>query len=472
MIALRGWQRHTFGVGGAPDHGSCAGWTVHKTVLRAILAAVMLAAALSGSLSAVHAQDKSRTDAQRRLEKNRTNFQRTQERIKAISTDVDAITAEREQLNKRLLETGRLVQMTETRMTELEGRIDALGKRRDGLRARLRVQNHSIVKLLGAMQRMGRDPPPVIVTQRSDALKMVRSAMLLAKAFPDLKDKADAITAQLRTLVRVLAEHQRETQRLKQEAVRLNQTKTQLAELMETKRQSLIERRKELEELKRTANLLSKNVADLSELIARLDRAVAEKTRLGSYNANVPREQEKPPAIAIDPNVKPRGPSTVEIAPRPGTRTASAGRLEPVVPFYKAKATLPLPASGQTILNFGDRTQYGAHSKGLVIKTRHQAQITSPCDGWVVYAGEFRSYGQLLIINAGAGYHVLLAGLSRIDVQLGQFVLAAEPVGSMPAAPRSGSADNAPVLYVEFRKDGKPIDPGPWWAKGQQKVQG
>jgi septal ring factor EnvC (AmiA/AmiB activator) len=103
--------------------------------------------------------------------------------------------------------------------------------------------------------------------------------------------------------------------------------------------------------------------------------------------------------------------------------------------------------------------------------------VTSPCDGWIVYAGEFRSYGQLLIINAGGGYHVLLAGLSQIDVQPGQFVLAAEPVGTMNGWSTSTQAQpaavtNAPVLYVEFRKDGSPIDPDPWWVAGHQKVQG
>jgi murein hydrolase activator len=92
-----------------------------------------------------------------------------------------------------------------------------------------------------------------------------------------------------------------------------------------------------------------------------------------------------------------------------------------------------------------------------------------------VYAGEFRSYGQLLIINAGDGYHILLAGMSQIDVQPGQFVLAAEPVGTMSGTPKtspSAAQTNAPVLYVEFRKDGRPIDPDPWWVAGQEKVQG
>jgi septal ring factor EnvC (AmiA/AmiB activator) len=160
-----------------------------------------------------------------------------------------------------------------------------------------------------------------------------------------------------------------------------------------------------------------------------------------------------------------------ELAPS-GSGGASAGRMKPAIPFHQARAQLPLPAQGKRVLGFGDKTQFGGQSKGIVIETRHGAQITSPSDGWVVYAGPFRSYGQLLIINAGNGYHVLLAGMSQIDVQLGQFVLTAEPVGSMAAAPKPVIQDNAPVLYVEFRKEGRPIDPDPWWAEGVQKVQG
>src|SRR5690606_16384315 len=142
-------------------------------------------------------------------------------------------------------------------------------------------------------------------------------------------------------------------------------------------------------------------------------------------------------------------------------------RITPAVPFQHAKGKLPLPARGRRALGFGDKTQYGGTSKGLVLETRFGARVTSPCDGWVVYAGEFRSYGQLLIINAGGGYHVLIAGLSQMDVGPGQFVLAAEPIGTMSSAPRTAHLatertgmgqppqSSAPVLYVEFRKDGE-----------------
>ena len=132
-----------------------------------------------------------------------------------------------------------------------------------------------------------------------------------------------------------------------------------------------------------------------------------------------------------------------------------------------------MPAAGNIETDFGAPTKFGGRSKGIKIKTRHGAQITSPTDGVIVYAGKFRAYGQILIIKAGSGYHVLLAGLSRIDVQPGQFVLSSEPVGTMKTAPGKRSGANSPRLYVEFRKNGRPINPRPWWsASSKQKVQG
>ena len=154
------------------------------------------------------------------------------------------------------------------------------------------------------------------------------------------------------------------------------------------------------------------------------------------------------------------------------------GRIEPQFPFHTARGRLPLPVQGRRTLAFGDRTQSGGRSNGIVIETRHGAQVVAPNDGWVMYAGEFRSYGQILIINGGGGYNVLLANMSQIDVQAGQFVLSGEPVGTMASQPKTTGTspkapqENAPILYVEFKKDGKSIDPDPWWSEGSRKVQG
>jgi septal ring factor EnvC (AmiA/AmiB activator) len=141
------------------------------------------------------------------------------------------------------------------------------------------------------------------------------------------------------------------------------------------------------------------------------------------------------------------------------------------------RGRVPIPVNGVKIKDFGAPDALGGAEKGLSNAIRAGAQVTAPADGWVVYAGPFRSYGQLLILNVGGGYHVLLAGMERISVDLGQFVLTGEPVAVMgsgshiPAILATGSRQ--PMLYIEFRKDGIPVDPGPWWATGEgEKVRG
>ena len=105
----------------------------------------------------------------------------------------------------------------------------------------------------------------------------------------------------------------------------------------------------------------------------------------------------------------------------------------------------------------------------MSLQSRENARVISPADGWIVYAGPFRTYGQLLIINAGNEYHVVLAGMEKLNVSPGQFVLVGEPIGQMGAKrlASTGAIDvstTKPILYVEFRKDGNPIDPSPWWV--------
>lgn len=492
----------------------------------ASLAAVALVVAATPLPQAL-AQDAGakRNEATRQLESRKERLGEAERRAQGIQSELQMSRQEQAAINEKLIETGRLVQQTEGRMSQLEARLAQLESHEKAIRERLSRRHGELAKLFAAMQRMGRNPPPVIVTRREDALEMVRSAMLLARAFPQLKGQAEELSTQLEELVRVTTAIRTDSDRLKQESERLNEARRELALRMEAKRQSVVERQRELEEVRRAAAEISRGVTELSDLIGKLDKvekAVAEHTTLGAYereqqavaassppaSAPVAEPPSRPPQTAQTPGPQPAAPPQAKAAeplrpsvadgagdaapgspksaaagPRPtgplvalepkGSNVMNHGRMSPAVPFQQAKGHLPLPAQGRKLIAFGERTQFGATSKGVVIETRQGATITSPCDGWVVYAGEFRSYGQVLIINAGNGYHVLMANLSRIDVEVGRFVLAAEPVGTMSANLKGKGQDSAPVLYVEFRnKEGQPIDPDPWWVDGSQKVQG
>jgi septal ring factor EnvC (AmiA/AmiB activator) len=435
-----------------------------KTLKRSWLAAVLL---VGSSMAAIAQGTPTAEEARERLKLDRANLEAAQRRSKQLKADVGKIAGERERINARLIETGRLIHQSEKQLTLIESRLSGLEAQERDLRKSLEQRRGSISALLAAMQRMGRNPPPVMVTRREDALGMVRSAMLLAAAYPELRGQAVELAGELKKLTGVMTSIRTEGERLRTETERLNAARFRLASLQESKRQTLSERQAELAEVGRVASEISQRVEGLSDLISKLDKEVAERTGLGTYEQEIAAKG----GTAVDGE-----PAPVVLAPAE-ERTAMLvpGRIKPAIPFPETKGLLPLPAQGRRALNFGEKTQYGSLSKGIVIETRPGGQVVSPTDGWIVYAGEFRSYGQLLIINAGGGYHILLAGLSQIDVQLGQFVLAGEAVGVMSAAansPQKQAQDSAPVLYVEFRKDQRSIDPEPWWADGSRKVQG
>src|SRR5262245_26410701 len=132
-------------------------------------------------------------------------------------------------------------------------------------------------------------------------------------------------------------------------------------------------------------------------------------------------------------------------------------------PFDRARGTLPWPVAGVQIVGFGKPIGKGRRSRAIVIEAPPGARVVSPCDGLVLYAGEFRTYGPLVIVSAGDGYHCLLAGPLRIDAEVGQQLSAGDPIGTLT---RSESDGAAPRLHLELLKDRRPIDPAPWLRRG------
>ncbi len=441
-----------------------------------------LACAVSVPASTARAQSRP-DDARQRLERVQEALRQKRADEQGLAADVKQIQAEREQLNANLVDTAKRIQQGEGQLTAIEDRLGELEAQEKLLKGSLAQRHGSIAGLLGAMQRMGRDPPPVMITRREDALVMVRSAMMLATAFPQLKTQALALASRLEEMGRVMGEIRTEGDRLRLETQRLTEARTQLSELVELRRRSLAERQGELDRVRREAADIARNVTDLNELIEKLDKVVERQSREAAVaRAPEPRSEPATPAKPAEiadaaplPERKPQ-PGAIVMAPQ-DSKLASPHqpRIKPSIPFAQAKGRLALPVQGKRIIGFGDKAHTNK-SNGIVIETRAGAQVVSPADGWIVFAGVFRSYGQILIINGGDGYHMLLAGLSQIDVQLGQFVLAGEPVGLMNGAPQGARAKppaNAPVLYIELRKDGRSIDPDPWWAgESTQKVQG
>jgi septal ring factor EnvC (AmiA/AmiB activator) len=416
----------------------------------------------------------SRDEAKQKLDQTEQSLQSNRAKEQGLAQELATLAEERAKLNSALIEAGQRVQASEAKLSETEGKLAELTEQVNVIQSSITERKEAIVKMLSAMQRIGRTPPPALVTRRDDALAVVRSAMLLAEVFPELKYQADNLARELEGLVGLESGIREQHDAEKRETDGLGADRAALDRLLEERRRATAQGEAELADIRRVAADQAQAVTDLNELIVRLDAEIA-KVEIAQYDAELAAERalrmrEQQQALATPDNE-----SVVEIKPQSArVAFASPARLKPALPFEAAKGSLRLPAQGRKMTRFGDTDGGGATLKGISLQTRDEARITAPADGWVVYAGAFRSYGQLLIINAGGGYHILLAGMSRIDVGLGQFVLAGEPIAEMGnmAGSSRGNTGSRPVLYVEFRKDGAPIDPDPWWAEASEKVQG
>ncbi|MGB6256182.1 MAG: peptidoglycan DD-metalloendopeptidase family protein [Bradyrhizobium sp.] len=392
------------------------------------------------------------------LEATRVQQKSSAELQQQLKAEVAAIGQDRSKLNGQLIDVAAQVRAVETRIGEAEARLRPLDAREKQIRSSLDSRRSEVVEVLAALQRAGRRTPPALLVRPEDALQSLRTAILLGSVVPELRARAEALAKDLGELVALRKAIGSERDRLAADRDKLGDDQTRLAALVDERQRKQSGVEKDLEAESARAIVLSKQVDSLQGLISKMEQDVKSAAKAAAAAS----QQGTPSMADGKPNLG-------------GLKNPS--RLSPAIAFASAKGLFALPVNGVKLREFGGSDGSGGVEKGISLATRAGAQVTTPCDGWVVYAGPFRSYGQLLILNAGGGYHVLIAGMGRISVNIGQFVLTGEPVATMGATSQVASilAANAsqPVLYIEFRKDGTPIDPGPWWAANEgEKVRG
>jgi septal ring factor EnvC (AmiA/AmiB activator) len=389
----------------------------------------------------------------RELAAIRSQQRQAQESEAKLRREIESLGSDRRKLNEQLIATAARVRAAEAGIAAAEDRLAPLAGHERALRTSLDSRRGVLIDVLAALQRIGRHPPPALFVRPDDALQSLRSAMLLGAVLPDLRQEATTLAGDLAELVRVRKEIGDEHDRLQHDLANLSEERQRLTLLTDARQKQQAETEAALAEARRKAVALARDADSLQDLIAKLEQGLDSATRAARAAARADTEGAK------------------------SGGSGNAARLQPAVAFAATKGTLRLPVNGVRLREYGASDGIGSSEKGLSIATRSRAQVTSPCDGWVVYAGPFRSYGQLLILDAGGGYHVLLAGMDRVSVDIGQFVLTGEPVAMMGSGSKVAAilaeGSSQPILYVEFRKDGTPIDPSPWWATSEsEKVRG
>ena len=427
----------------------------------ALLVAALACATALAEPQAPTAKPDPRAEKQMQLRGVEDTLKASEEQRRQIEADVDEIRLDRARLNAALIETTAKVQDTESQQAAASARLAELNAGADALSASLDNRRSVISDVLAVLQRMGRNPPPAILVRPGDMVEAVRAAMMLGATISDLKSEADSLASDLDKLTALRSAIASQRDDLARSAEALVLDKTRLTDLIGARQQSLSVAESALGAERKRAAELAGQAASLKDLIAGMEREV------GAAKAGADAAAAADRAVAAD------------VASRAAaSRSADPARLTPAIAFADAKGQLSMPVAGAVLKTFGAPDSYGGAEKGVSIATPAAATVSSPIDGWVVYSGPYRTYGQLLILNAGGGYYMVLAGMDRIDVSVGQFVLAGEPVavmgdGSARTAAAAAIGAAQPVLYIEVRKNETAIDPGPWWSKSNiEKARG
>ena len=400
---------------------------------------------------------------------------------KALQRQLDrqsqTLQKELDELRDRLVGLADQERAQEDELSHLEESLTALETQERSQAEKLEGERQQIAALLAALQRVARIPPEAALARPDGPVDTLRSALLLRDTVPALRARADALAQALTRLAET------------REALQAQRSRTYAARLTLIDRQKeigqLVARREELSRqteeerqqvAQRTARLTGQ-AADLRQLMDRIEaerRAAAamaakrEAERLEAERREAERrlaeqraaEQKLAEQKAAEQRAAEQKLAEQRAADQRARAEAETARAAPGAPAGER-----LPVGGRVTVRYGEADRYGATSRGVTIQARAGSTVVSPQAGTIVFAGPFRGYGQILIVEHSHGYHSLIAGFGRIDTAVGRRVATGEPIGLMPA-------DGSPDLYFELRRHGQPINPQRGFGAPEGKGQG
>lgn len=347
-----------------------------------------------------------------------------------LKLQAEQIQKELGKISVNMVSTAKKIQTSEEKLSKMESELEQLKLDLKTAEEKFAEEDENLINTLAALQNLALKPTEALFVQPLTPVEIIRSAMLLRETVPYLEENAGQLRKELNLIGAKKAQVEKQLSLISKQKIRLEKEHAQMKVLSSNKSALRKDVENKSGKAKKNMEALAGKAQDLRDLLAKIEK---EQKALEAKKAE-------------------------------DTQTADLIKFKPEVikdigeGFTKAKGSLLLPAKGAIVTRFNEVSGSGAKSKGIAIKTRNLAQVVSPFDGAVIFAGPFRGYGNLIIVDHFNGYLSLLAGLDSIDCELGQMLLAGEPVGVMPAK-------NETKLYVEIRKDGQPIDPMSWFRR-------
>jgi murein hydrolase activator len=361
----------------------------------------------------------------------------------ATLTPIDSQVGQLNAIRPQCIDAARAVQQRERTIGTLDVAIHAMQAGVANKNQEIAASREQQEALLGALERLALAPPEVLALAPEGPVDRRRSAILIAAAVPALTTQVHQLTSQLAALASASKQIDARQKDIDDAQATLAKGRDTLAQLV-AKRNTLIGQI--LHDDRKAAAVAGNDTSDLSDLIKKADAATDQRNKdlLVRPKMLYP-APGKPPLSSSDPT-------------RPGALRA----------LDALQALMVWPVSGELVQRFGDADRDGRPGQGLTIQGVLDGVVVAPFDGQVDYIGPFQGYGLILIIRHAGGYHSLLAGLDHVDVTTGQWLLAGEPVGSLPDAADKGTGA---AFYFELRRDGRPVDPQSRLGSRDQKTE-
>lgn len=314
------------------------------------------------------------------------------------------------------------IQAAEAQIAAAQARTAIVDRLLVEQRARLETQQGPIARLIAALQSLARRPAMLGLLQPGSTADIVHVRAVLGSVAPVVRERSAGVrdeiarTRRLREGAQIAARSLRDG-RAKLETERLALLKMEAGHRLRAtgyRREAMIESDRAL--------ALGEQARDLVELMDTLGAAAETRETLEALPGPLPRpgaEGEETPAL---------------LQPAP-TRPP---------PFR-------LPVAGSLVTGLGEISEAGVRSRGLTLSTWAGAQVIAPAAGRVVYAGRFRGYGNIVILDHGDGWSSLVAGLDHLQVRVGDAPVQGTPLGSAPKG-------EAPRITIELRRKGQPVD--------------
>jgi len=423
------------------------------------------------------------------LQKLRQELSASNARQEEISARLTLLSGEIRSLKEKAVTAAARLKSTEQNLVETEARLEDISEIERQTIEALSKQNEGLANTLSALLQLSRQPEGSLIGSPDNLIDTLRAATLLKAAIPELKKQAGELSGQLDAIATLRDQYVVEQQ--KYEGLLESQKNERLAldELLKSKKDAQVALVNINVRERRTQSRLNAQAKDLVALMKRLEAEKQE--RLAEERARIEKEIERQKKLLAEEEKRQKEEAAQKLAevkktdqnqvptPAPSRKTVipketstaetTVARLslpDNHLSIASRKGTLPLPVSGKIISSYGKSKQV-TQKNGIVIQSRSGATVISPYDGQIAFAGSFRHYGLLLIIDHGGGYHTLLAGMGSIDGEVGQLLLAGEPVGVM-----NDGTNGKPTLYMEMRVKGSPVNPKTWLATGNRKVSG